>query len=223
MMLVNSRYCPSGFPGKKWSRPQTMAPQTIAYELHGNCYLNLTSLCTLRCVFCPKFNKNWQVQGYHLKLRQEPNTSEVLDAIGNPDRYEEIVFCGLGEPTLRLPVLLDVAQQLKTSRVRIRINTDGLANLIYKKDVTPEFTGRIDALSVSLNAQDEYVYERLCRPTHPGTYRAMLAFIECARKHVPDITVTAIDGLPGVDIEACAQLAAEMGINFRHRVLDQVG
>ncbi|HEX19891.1 MAG TPA: radical SAM protein, partial [Acidiferrobacteraceae bacterium] len=74
----------------------------IAYQLHGNCYVNLTNHCTLRCQFCPKFNKQWQVQGYPLRLQQEPDITKVLRTIGAPGQYKEVVFCGFGEPTLRL-------------------------------------------------------------------------------------------------------------------------
>jgi TatD family-associated radical SAM protein len=195
----------------------------IAYALHGNCYLNLTSRCTLRCAFCPKFNKSWEVQGYLLKLHQEPSADEVMQAIGDPARYREIVFCGLGEPTLRLPVLLDVAARLKQAGVRTRLNTDGLVNLREGRDVTPELAQVIDALSVSLNAQNETVYDRHCRPPQPGAFHELLEFVRCARARIPDLTLTAIDGLDGVDIPACEALATRLKVKFRCRVLDEVG
>ena len=199
--------------------------EVIAYELHGNCYLNITDHCTLRCAFCPKFNKTFEVQGYDLRLKFEPSVDEILAAVGDPSRYKEIVFCGLGEPTLRLDVLLQVARQLKQQGAKIRLNSDGLASLVHGRDVAPELAGLVDALSISMNAQNEVVYNRHCRPKkeYPGAYQAMLEFASKAKAFVPSVTLTAIDGLDGVDVEACGKIAAELGVQFRGRELDVVG
>lgn len=204
-------------------QPAAAQADAIAYALHGNLYLNITSRCTLRCAFCPKFNGTWEVQGYDLRLRRQPSTGELIAAIGDPARYREVVFCGLGEPTLRLEVLLAVAREVKRRGGRTRVNTDGLANLVHGRDVTPEFEGVIDTLSVSLNAQNEDVYDRHCRPKRPGSYPAMLDFVRRATRHVPRVMVSALDGLEGVDIAACERIAAELGAQWRGRVLDEVG
>ncbi len=196
---------------------------TIAYTLHGNRYLNITSRCTLRCAFCPKFNGSWEVQKYELRLYDEPSVADIVAATGDPSCYSEIVFCGLGEPTRRLDVLLEVAGLLRKEGARIRVNTDGLANLIHGRDVTPEFAGLVDAVSVSMNAHDELTYNRHCRPRHPQAFSAMLEFSRLVREHVPEVVMTAIDGLPGVDITACQSIADETGVMFRRRVLDVVG
>jgi TatD DNase family protein len=195
----------------------------IGYSLHGNRYLNITNRCTLRCAFCPKFNGEWEVQGYPLRLKQEPSVEEILAAVGDPREFKEVVFCGLGEPTLRLDALLEVAGHLKRQAARIRVNTDGLANLVYGEDVTPRLAGRVDALSVSLNAQNEAVYDRHCRSKLAGSWQAARDFAALARRHVAEINLTAIDGLPGVDIDACRAIAAQLGVGFRRRVLDEVG
>lgn len=197
--------------------------QTIGYTLRDSRYLNITNRCTLRCAFCPKFNGVWTVQDYQLRLDREPTLEEIIAAVGNPQDYREIVFCGLGEPTLRLYTLLDAASQLRPRARRIRVNTDGLANLVYGRDVTPDMEGLIDALSVSLNAQNAETYNLHCRPKLPGAYEAMLDFVKRARDFVPEITLTAIEGLPGVDTAACEKVAQRLGVNFRHRVLDVVG
>jgi len=195
----------------------------IAYELHGNCYLNITWRCTLRCRFCPKFNNVWTVQGYDLRLHREPDVEEILAAVGDPRRYRQIVFCGLGESTLRLDDMLEMARRLKARGATIRVNTDGLANLVHGEDVTPRLAGRIDSLSISLNAQDEATYNLHCRPLEPGAWQALQDFTRAAKEHVPDITLTAVDGLQGVDIDACERIAADLGVGFRRRVLDEVG
>ncbi len=196
----------------------------IGYTLHGSRYLNITNRCTLRCDFCPKFNGTWTVQGYDLRLPgTEPTADEIVAALGDPDEIEEVVFCGLGEPTLRLYTLLDAASRLRGRVPRVRLNTDGLANLVYGRDVTPDFEDVLQALSVSLNAQDEETYIRHCRPLLPGAYDGMIDFVKRAREFVPEITLTAVDGLPGVDIAACHQIADDLGVRFRRRVLDIVG
>ncbi len=199
-------------------------PEVIAYRLHGNGYLNITSRCTLRCRFCPKFNRQWTVQGYLLRLHQEPDVEAILAALGDPRDYHEVVFCGLGEPTLRLDTLLETAAALKARGARrIRVNTDGLANLRAGRDVTPDLARHVDALSISLNAQNEALYDRHCRPPAPGAWPELLEFILCAREQIADITLTAIEGLAEVDIDACEDLANRFNVKFRRRVLDEVG
>ncbi|MGM0594179.1 MAG: TatD family nuclease-associated radical SAM protein [Pseudomonadota bacterium] len=195
----------------------------IAYPLHGNCYLNITSQCTLRCAFCPKYNRSWEVQSYDLRLHREPTAEEVLEAVGDPAQYKEIVFCGLGEPTVRLDALLAIARELKKQGARIRVNTDGLANLRQGRDVTPEMAEVVDTLSISMNAQDEETYIRHTRPKEEGAFAAMLDFARLAHEQGMAVSLTAIDGLEGVDIDACEKIAQSIGVGFRRRVLDIVG
>jgi TatD family-associated radical SAM protein len=163
------------------------------------------------------------VQQYDLTLGHRPEIQEIIHAVGDPVRYREVVFCGYGEPTLRLATVLTVTRHVKARQGRVRINTDGLANLVHKKNVLPRMAGCVDALSVSMNAQDAKTYERHCRPALPGSYQAMLDFLAEAPGYVPEVVATAIDGLEGVDIDACAAIAERLGVSFRRRVLDQVG
>jgi TatD family-associated radical SAM protein len=205
------------------SVPAVQPEFTIGYTLRGSRYLNVTNKCTLRCAFCPKFNGEWVVQDYDLRLRRDPSVEEILAAAGDPREFKEVVFCGLGEPTLRLDTLLNVAERLLTRGGRLRLNTDGLANLVYGRDVTPELARYIQSVSVSLNAQDEATYNRHCRPQHEGSYAAMLDFVRRARDVFSEVTVTALDGLEGVDVAACEEIAEKLGVQFRRRVLDVVG
>lgn len=195
----------------------------IAYPLHGNCYLNITSQCTLRCGFCPKYNRSWEVQSYDLRLHREPTVAEVIEAIGDAAQYREIVFCGLGEPTVRLNAVLTIAQALKEQGARVRINTDGLANLREGRDVTAELAAVVDSLSISMNAQDAATYNKHTRPRLRGAFNAMLEFAALAHERGIEVSLTAIDGLEGVDIDACKGIADSLGVNFRRRVLDVVG
>ena len=197
--------------------------ENLAYRLHGNAYLNITYHCTLRCAFCPKFNGSWEVQDIDLLLTREPQADEVLAALGDVSGDREVVFCGLGEPTLNLPVLLEVARVLHEQGKPVRLNTDGLANLVYGRDVTPALARVVDAVSISMNAQSADVYERHCRPKQPDAFQAMQDFAVAARAQGMAVTMTAIDGLEGVDIMACERLADTLGVDFRRRVLDVVG
>ena len=196
----------------------------IAYPIRNSLYLNITDRCTLECRFCPKHTAQGPVvHEYDLSLDHRPEVEEIIATIGDPTAYEEIVFCGFGEPTLRLKVLLEVARWIKQHGGKVRINTDGLANLVNKRNVLPEMQGLVDSLSVSLNAQNEEVYARHCQPALPGSWQALLDFLAEAPKYIPKVTATAIDGLEGVDIQACEKLATELGVAFRRRELDKVG
>ena len=196
----------------------------MAYTQHGNCYLNVTNRCTLRCHFCPKFNGSWIVDDVDLRLPREPSAAELVAAVGDhPDRFQEVVFCGLGEPTLRLYTVIEVGTELRQRGARVRLNTDGLANLIHGRDITPDLEDSVDALSISLNAQDVETYNRHCRPPDPRSFEAVLDFTGCAREFVSSITLTAVDGLEGVDIGACRAIADRLDVGFRRRELGRVG
>ncbi len=198
--------------------------QQIAYPIRRSLYLNITDRCTLECRFCPKHTAQGPiVHDFDLSLDHRPEIEEIIHSIGDPGQYEEIVFCGFGEPTLRFKVLMEIARWIKNHGGAVRINTDGLANLVNKRNVLPEMQGVIDKLSVSMNAQNEAVYVQHCQPALPGSWQAMLDFLAAAPQYIPQVTATAIDGLEGVDIAACEKLAAERGVAFRRRTLDNVG
>ena len=198
-------------------------PQQVSYTIADRLYLNITDRCTLGCRFCPKNNGSHRVHQYDLRLTHRPSENEILEAVGDPSDYAEVVFCGYGEPTLRLKVLIRVASEIRRRGGRVRVNTDGLASLVNKRDTLPELGSCVDALSVSLNAQDAEVYEHHCRPALPGAYDHLLDFLGRAPRWVPEVTASAIDGLEGVDVGACERLASRLGVRFRRRELDRVG
>ncbi len=197
--------------------------ETLVYTIDNKLYINLTDRCTLACEFCPKIQGSMDVHEYNLLLSTRHPVAEYKAAIGDAGQYEEIVFCGFGEPTLRLKELLEIAKYCKQSGTPIRVNTDGLGNLVNKRNILPELAPCVDALSVSMNAQNEAVYDRHCIPALKGSYDSMLDFLRLAPAYIPDTTATAIDGLEGVDIKACETIARELGVKFRRRVLDIVG
>lgn len=207
-------------PSKRISKDQ---PDTLVYQIEQNLYINLTDRCTLSCCFCPKHNNSTEVDQYQLSLSKRPDAEKIIELIGDPTAYKEVVFCGYGESTLRLKALLQIAHAIKKAGGRTRINTDGLGNLFHKRNILPELASCIDALSISLNAQDEETYNRYCQPSLPNSYEAVKAFIKLAPAYIKDVTASAIDGLEGVDIQACEEIAKRSGVKFRARPLDLVG
>lgn len=196
---------------------------TLVYNIGPNLYINLTQACTLACAFCPKIKGSLSIDEYSLLLSRNYPASDYIDLIPSPADYPEIVFCGYGESTLRLKELLEIAAYIKQNGGYVRINTDGLANLVHKRNVLPEMAPVVDALSVSLNAQDEETYNRHCHPSLPGSYAAVLDFLKLAPKYIKSVTASAIDGLPGVDVEACRAIVEPLGVTFRSRYLDHLG
>jgi TatD DNase family protein len=195
--------------------PWKPAP-SIVYEMRGNLYLNITNRCTGACTFCLR-DESDVLWGYNLKLEREPSVQEVIAAIGDPTRYREVVFCGYGEPTLRLDVVKEVGRRVAAAGGRTRLNTNGHGSLIWKRNIVPELAEVIHAVSVSLNAQDAETYNRLCRPSFgDGTFDQVLAFVrECRRAGLP-VSVSVVD-VPGVDLARVRTLADELGVPLRVR------
>jgi len=194
----------------------------IAYQIRDSLYLNITNRCTNRCIFCAKFHGS-VVKGHELKLDYEPSFDEIIRAIGDPTRYAEVVFCGYGEPLLRLELIKELATWLKQQGVRVRINSDGQANLVYDRNILPELAGLVDAISISLNAADAESYQRICQSSFgPDGYKAVKDFLRQAGKYIPEVTATAVT-YPGIDITACEQMARKLGVAFRAREYNEVG
>lgn len=193
----------------------------IAYRIRDNLYLNITNRCTNHCSFCVKFHTDY-VKGHNLSLSEEPTEEDLKGAVGDPSQYREIVFCGYGEPLLRLDVVKNLARWIKDRSGYVRINTNGHGNLFHKRNVLPELKGIVDALSVSLDAQDEETYDRICAPVFRHAFPAVLDFIREARKYIPHVQATIVD-MDGVDQERCRRITDELGVTLKVRKLDVVG
>jgi len=214
----------------------------FVYPIRRSLYVNLTNRCSNRCTFCPRSGHTvlvetgpvWArrggdlvVKGHDLALEREPTAEEILQAIAQAgaEQYDEIVFCGFGEPTLRLDVVKDVARGVKEQWPgrRIRLNTNGQGSAINGRDIIPELVGLVDSLSVSLDAADAAVYERLCRPTLPNAFAAVCDFVRAANGRIPEIRATAV-AVPGLDLAAVRRLAEqELGVAFEVRAYNVVG
>lgn len=195
---------------------------TILYELHDNLYINLTNRCPCSCTFCLRQNREDMGTSDSLWLEHEPSFEEVAAEFENfdMDRYHEIVFCGFGEPTEALDVLLKTAHFIKEHWEKpIRINTNGLGNLIHGRDITPSFEGLIDTLSISLNTPDPQKYYWLVRPRFGEiSHDAMLEFARNSKKYVPNVVLTTVSTtLTSDEEEQCRRICQDLGVTYRIR------
>jgi TatD DNase family protein len=193
----------------------------IAYRIRDSLYLNITNKCTNKCGFCVKFRTSY-VKGHNLRLEKEPTAVQVIKEIKDPREYKEVVFCGIGEPLLRLEVVKKVAKWIKEQGGKVRINTNGHGNLIHGRNILPELKGLVDSLSISLDAEDEKKYEKVCKPMIKGAFRGLLEFIKESTKYVPDVKLTVVK-IPEIDVDKCKALAKELGIELRVRSFNVVG
>ncbi len=194
---------------------------TVTYESGENLYINLTNCCPNSCDFCVR--TECEKHYGDLWLEREPTAEEVLAEIKARDlsKYENLVFCGFGEPTERLETLLSVAEAVKSSRPEtiIRLNTNGQANLIAGRDVTPLFAGRVDVISVSLNAPTAKGYDAICHSRYGlAAFDALLDFAVKAKSYCKQVIFSVVDeSLTPAEIDDCRALAEERGIYLRVR------
>lgn len=197
---------------------------TITYPVKHGIYVNMTNRCPCACTFCLRQNGPGVYGSDPLWLEREPTVQEVCDSLDAWDleQYEEVVFCGYGEPTERLDDLLKVAAHLKEGHpnLPIRINTNGLADLIWHKPTAPMLKGLIDCVSVSLNAIDAEEYLKLTRSKFGiGSFDAMLKFTKECTQYVPHVMMTVV-GEPVTtpeEQEICKGICEKVGATLRVR------
>jgi TatD DNase family protein len=194
----------------------------IVYRIRDSLYLNVTNRCTNSCVFCIRQKTDF-IKGHNLRLEREPDAAEVIAAIGDPARFKEVVFCGYGEPLLRLELVKAVAKWLKDKRARVRINTNGQGSIIAGRNIAPELAELVDEVSVSLNAADDKTYQGVCHSRYgDAAFTEVKRFVsECVRAGIKT-SVTVLE-MPGISVTACGDLAAELGVPLRVRHYDAVG
>ncbi|MCR5367007.1 radical SAM protein, TatD family-associated [Eubacterium ruminantium] len=188
-----------------------------------NIYVNLTNKCPCNCVFCLRQTKK-MLEGNSLWLREgEPDVETVLDLFGQYDLsiINEIVFCGFGEPLERLDDICIIIDSLKKQYpdLKVRVNTIGLANLIYEKDVTPILKDRVNTISISLNAPDEKEFLELTRSRFGiRSYEALKEFAVLAKRYVPNVVMTVVEKvMPEEKIEKCRKICEDLGVTLRVR------
>ncbi|MBQ9377250.1 MAG: radical SAM protein [Schwartzia sp.] len=185
-------------------------------------YVNLTNQCTCACTFCLRPLKS-RAEEHSLWLREEPSLEEAREALASLvwPLVGEVVFCGFGEPTMRLDVLTSLLRWLRENHpeVKTRLNTNGLSDLYHKRDTTPDFEGLLDTISISLNASNAERYLALTRSRFGiGSFDAMLAFAEHAKAYVPDVVLTVVDHVEDDgEIARCRALCEARGLRLRVR------
>ena len=201
--------------GRVLRLPVDNSPQ-IAYKIGRSLYLNLTSRCTNNCYFCPR-NTGFHVAGHNLLLAREPEEADILAAVERQSDYDEIVFCGIGEPTLRAELMLALALILRSKKIPIRLDTNGHGSLINRFDLPGRMKGAIDAVSVSLDAQDAATYMKICSPQFGAeAFDGMLMFAgRCKDEGLK--TAFSVVAVPEIDIAACQKIADGLGIPLRIR------
>ena len=195
---------------------------TILYPYHGNLYVNLTNRCPCSCVFCLRQNRDEMDGSGSLWLEREPTAAEVIADFKKFDmsRYGELVFCGFGEPTERLDVLLEVADYVKANfDLPVRVNTNGLSDLINGRDTAPLFEGRADTVSISLNTPDRDEYFRLTRSKFgPESFDALLRFAGEVRKYVPNVVLSTVGTtITSEQEDKCRKICENLGVTYRIR------
>lgn len=199
----------------------------LVYELDGKIYINLTNKCTNDCIFCLRKDKD-DVKGQTLWLDDENCTAQDVIAqfeeilrIKPDNDNSEVIFCGYGEPLLKLDVLKEVAKYIKEKypQTKIRINTNGHANYVYKRDIVPELKGLIDTISVSLNGESSSEYDELSQPVFEGAYDEVKKFIKSCADNGFETVASVVEGYKGrhLNLDKCEQIATDLGAKFRVR------
>lgn len=198
----------------------------VFYDYGGGLYVNMTNKCPCRCAFCIRDMVDSLGDADSLWLKREPSKEELMKMLKqqNLAAYDEIVFCGYGEPTERLDCLLAVCDYVKNDlllkgRLKTRLNTNGLSDFINDRPTAREFSGRLDAISISLNAPTAEKYNELCRPKFGiQSFDEILRFTQEVKQYVPDVTMSVVSGsISSQDIEECRKTAAKLGVKFRVR------
>jgi len=194
---------------------------TIVYAVGNNLYVNITNKCPCSCTFCIRQNSDGAYGSDSLWLEHEPEAEEVIEALEKADykKYDEIIYCGFGEPTERLDCLKKTAAYIKeNSDKKIRLNTNGLGDLIHGKSTACELEGIIDTVSISLNAGTMEEYIKVTRPKFGDkSYEAMQKFAADCKKYVNNVVFTVVDVIGEDEISAAQAIADKLGITLRVR------
>ncbi|UCC33290.1 MAG: radical SAM protein [Candidatus Bathyarchaeota archaeon] len=194
---------------------------SVVYWLGDKLYLNITNRCSNDCYFCLRRFKDG-VRGFNLKLRGEPSSKEVVAELQKGIRrklWKEVVFCGFGEPLMRLDCILEVTSWVKRFHEKVvRVDTNGHGFLLNAgRDVVRELReAHVDRVSVSLNAQDEETYNRVCRPKFQGAFEKIFEFVEKAKEVGLEIEITVVR-IPEVDVREVREIAKRREVEFRVR------
>lgn len=203
-----------------------MKAMTISYEVGKNLYLNLTNQCPCACTFCIRNNSDGAYGSDPLWLEHEPTMEEIKADLSKRDisAYNEVIFCGFGEPTCRLDALLETAKWLKSNceTVKFRLNTNGLGDLVNNRPIAEELCEIIDTISISLNAGTKEEYMKVTRPKFENAWEAMHKFTaDCVNTGKSQVVMSVVDVISPEQIEASREVAESLGAVLRVRTYDE--
>ena len=196
--------------------------QNAIYEYGSGLYFNLTNKCPCQCAFCVRAGTQGLGSAGNLWLEEEPSARQVIAQLEDMKLtgYTDVVFCGFGEPFCALDAMLEVCTYLKSRKgcPPVRVNTNGLGDLISGRHTPPLLKGLVDVISISLNAPTKERYAQLCRPAFgDGSFDAVLKFARECKEFVPLVAFSVVDVLSPEEIAACEKIADGLGIPLRVR------
>jgi TatD DNase family protein len=190
---------------------------TFSYAFGDNLYLNITNRCMMACPYCIKNKWSYKFADNDLKLEREPSSQEAITSMGDIKEYNEIIFCGYGDPLIRLIEVEEISKWVKENDGKVRINTAGLANKYYGKDVLPQLQGLADIISISLNGSNPKEYNEINRPMFKEeSFDEVIKFAKSAKNYIPQVVITAVEEL-GFDVLKVKEIAKSIGVQFRLR------
>ncbi len=199
--------------------------EDILYTYHGHLYVNLTNRCPCACTFCIRTQASGVGSAEDLWLDHDPSVQEVKDALDqyNLSDFDEVVFCGYGEPICALDTLIAVADYIHSkAAVQVRVNTNGLGDLIHQKRVAPLLKGHVDVVSISLNAPNAQEYNQVTRPKFGiKSFEALLNFAKDCKQEGLDTRLTVVDVIGEKAVEESQKVADSLGIPLRVRVYEE--
>ena len=185
---------------------------TYTYQIGDNLYINLTNRCSNRCTFCVRNGKE-AYEGHALWLKGgEPTAEQVIAEMGDPTRYNEIVFCGFGEPTYRLKELFEICDYVHKKGGKTRLNTNGHGSIINGRNIAPELLGKLDGVNISLNAPSAEEYNSVCLPQVENAYAALLDFARDCRASGVNCWFSVVDCIGEEAVKKCREIADGVGI-----------
>lgn len=192
---------------------------TITYQIGNGVYINLTNKCSNDCTFCER-NRISGVEGYYLWLQNEPTAEQIIQSLQEYELkdFDQVIFCGFGEPTYRWDVIKQVARYAHSIGKSTRLNTNGQGNLINGFDITSEIADYIDQVNISLNNGNSKRYDEVSRSVYGEmAFEELQNFgAKCLAKGV-DTTFSVVDCIPQEEIEEARSIAAAIGAKFRVR------
>ena len=193
----------------------------ILYTIDDILYINITNKCSCNCVFCIRQEGDSVENSGSLWLKREPSVEETINELKKEDlsKYSQIVFCGYGEPLMRINEVIDVCKYIKSvSTIKLRINTNGLSDLIYKKSTAPMLKDVVDCVSISLNAPSKEEYNEISKPVYGlEAFDSILNFAKEAKENIKEVKFSVVDVITEDQIERCKEIANSMGIPLRVR------